>query len=722
MERPAGSQEVLPVLVSDRDIAARAYTDLTEYVDAFATSGVLPGVAAESGFPDTPSYQTALFVSGVTELLRTATRVPSNYHDMPPALKDDHNPLYEALGVADNHDMFCVVVQNESDAELHERVLGYVEKRTEIAVTIDDRAAVRHVAQERAVAVRRQMLSVYAQHGLLTPQERDNLGIPTVARESNTVDPRTAPNGCVPGFTAITPKTSEQVYAIAASRAWDARSASSCGREVAAARMNSAVVIGMPRATVEAKIDSRYGYGKDGDSIGLNQSVGPDAFSVVIAGGQNVQLAQGVFAGADVTVLEASKGEMQLQPKTDPIGVYDFPAAMQAAIQEYGPMVFVVASLPEDPYPEAIEAKPLLERSYYDGPTISSPEERRALKTKLDSMIAELPDKVPYYHGLTGLEFDQVPKRPTNKLQAFLKAMTPGIDAISLRYDQEGSFAPSSSIDCLSDEVRTKRFLQAIEATVQQLEASTPEDELIEICDAGTGAIPIMAIYAALCSDRVRCTALELNPASAKLAQELVNALGLADRITVIETNAITYKPDKMFHALISETMNSGLIDEPIVDILGNLKPYVKEGGKVLPSAIHVLAALRYPRVEPIGYSRIGDCIAPVFDDQELRWWPIVKYLPGDNLSKIECVFSTEGLPAGDYSVGTSCIVELGVDMSGEKMYILNGQSLITAGRFPIEPDGSVGVRRVPSGGMIGVSYPPGGDIQLFAPAEQQGR
>ncbi len=86
------------------------------------------------------------------------------------------------------------------------------------------------------------------------------------------------------------------------------------------------------------------------------------------------------------------------------------------------------------------------------------------------------------------------------------------------------SFAPAQSIHCMRDTVRTKKFMTAVSNAV---EAASQRKEVVEVCDAGSGTIPIMGIYAALASPRARVTCLENNPHAVQIARAAVKAFGV---------------------------------------------------------------------------------------------------------------------------------------------------------------------------------------------------
>jgi precorrin-6B methylase 2 len=255
-------------------------------------------------------------------------------------------------------------------------------------------------------------------------------------------------------------------------------------------------------------------------------------------------------------------------------------------------------------------------------------------KIVLDEIFAGVPDRINVY------TLNNIGKMPQDVPSDFELYLLSKIDNLPIILDiskKDGSLRAIESIKCLRDKIRTKMFLQGITDTIQNLSRNSEE---IYVCDAGCGALPILSIYAALSSPKVKVTAIELNPNSVEIAKRVVKGFHLEDQIEIIKTNAITYRSEKEIDLLVSETMHSGLIDEPIVQIMSNLTQYVKKNGEVLPKKVVVKSA-------PItiddygaakGYVKIGKNIHQYVKP---NWKNVTTYFPGDNLQEIS--FSLKG-------------------------------------------------------------------------------
>ncbi|MDA0772779.1 MAG: hypothetical protein O3C63_07540, partial [Cyanobacteria bacterium] len=185
-----------------------------------------------------------------------------------------------------------------------------------------------------------------------------------------------------------------------------------------------------------------------------------------------------------------------------------------------------------------------------------------------------------------------------------------------------------------------------------------------------------------MCSDKVHVTAIELNPNSFQIAQRLVAKLGLEDRISLIQADATTYKPDTPIDLLISETMHSGLTQEKIVPITQNLVPKVREDGIVLPEAVKVkvgvASLLEYAKTERmvVFYSTPHMHIVP-------KWKGELTFKPGEDLQEIQFEINTEGLKPGLYLVSVSSEVKLPTGNLGDF------DSLITTPQIALEANSS---------------------------------
>lgn len=185
------------------------------------------------------------------------------------------------------------------------------------------------------------------------------------------------------------------------------------------------------------------------------------------------------------------------------------------------------------------------------------------------------------------------------------------------------------ALGCMNEDIRTIKFCDALLTAVEKQEK---QKEHIEMVDAGTGPVPLFGILAALKSCKVSVTCLEINPHSAKMAEEVIRNLGLEDRVKVVRVDATNYTHDKEIDLLISETMFAGLTNgEEMIQILCNLAPQVEEGGETIPKSITVEAGITEFGIGPVEQLRIP-----------LR--QVYKYSIGEEPERIDFSLPLEGL------------------------------------------------------------------------------
>lgn len=263
-------------------------------------------------------------------------------------------------------------------------------------------------------------------------------------------------------------------------------------------------------------------------------------------------------------------------------------------------------------------------------------------KLVIDAMIGEIPDHISIYTKDT---LASMPKDEPTPLELYFLSRLQG----SPRFEDtkmEGALPVMESILCLRDKIRTKKFMNGVNEAIQKLDKEDMKE--ITMVDAGCGTIPIMAIYAALSSEKVRCTAIELNPNSAEIARQLVASFNLQDRIQVVQGDATQFQPKEQIDLLVSETMHSGLTQEPMVEILSHLTQFVKPEGVSLPSRVTVQTAL-VPVDEwadPVGFVKIHGNLHHYVTPE---WKPAIDYRPGDRLEEIQLAIPTQGRPSGSY-------------------------------------------------------------------------
>lgn len=203
---------------------------------------------------------------------------------------------------------------------------------------------------------------------------------------------------------------------------------------------------------------------------------------------------------------------------------------------------------------------------------------------------------------------------------------------------------------CVKEEQRTFKFIKALFARLVQL--GQRRDETIEVVDAGSGPYALFGALAALQSDKARVTCLELNPACAAMSRRVIANLGLSDRVRVVEEDATKYRHDKPIDLVVSETMYSGFLHEPLPLVLRNLTPQLARDGEVIPQWASVEAGL----IESEVAGTSGWCLPERFALGPLS---VRRFVRGEFGDVVDFELPLNDLPDGSYRLALGLRVGL---------------------------------------------------------------
>jgi len=128
----------------------------------------------------------------------------------------------------------------------------------------------------------------------------------------------------------------------------------------------------------------------------------------------------------------------------------------------------------------------------------------------------------------------------------------------------------------LADRVRMQRYADAINQLVQPGQV---------VADLGTG-LGVLAMLAAR-AGAARVHAVEIRPQVAALAQRIIAANGLAERINVIQADARTLVLDEPVDLILNELIGDFGTDEGIVECVGAVASHgLRPGGRLLPARL----------------------------------------------------------------------------------------------------------------------------------------
>jgi SAM-dependent methyltransferase len=129
---------------------------------------------------------------------------------------------------------------------------------------------------------------------------------------------------------------------------------------------------------------------------------------------------------------------------------------------------------------------------------------------------------------------------------------------------------------CLYDRKRVEYLQEAIQQTVK------PGDVVVD-AGSGTGLLGMLAARAG--AARVYCC--ELNADFIPVIEHNARRNDVGDRIVAIETNATTCDLPEDVDVIISETISAGFFYEPQLQIINNLRRFLKPGGAIVPRAMN---------------------------------------------------------------------------------------------------------------------------------------
>jgi hypothetical protein len=140
---------------------------------------------------------------------------------------------------------------------------------------------------------------------------------------------------------------------------------------------------------------------------------------------------------------------------------------------------------------------------------------------------------------------------------------------------------PRPHIEMLDDVTRTRRFIDAVEATVR------PGDVVVDV-GTGTGILAMAAARAG--AEQVY--AIEAG-AIAEQAEQIIAANGFADVITVLRGWSTSITLPRRADVLVTETIGSDPLDERIVEIVTDARRrLLSPDARIIPSRVSVLGTV----------------------------------------------------------------------------------------------------------------------------------
>lgn len=156
------------------------------------------------------------------------------------------------------------------------------------------------------------------------------------------------------------------------------------------------------------------------------------------------------------------------------------------------------------------------------------------------------------------------------------------------------AISPSSAAHCLLEMKRTAFFLRGIYRAIQQ---KLNAKKAVNILYAGCGpyATLITPLLPFLVHSDVDIDLLDINEISLLSAHNVIDGLGLGNKVrSYYLEDAAVYKLQCDYDIVISETLQSGLRNEPFVSIMKNIVSQLNTDSIFIPSRVVLSAALDY--------------------------------------------------------------------------------------------------------------------------------
>lgn len=157
-------------------------------------------------------------------------------------------------------------------------------------------------------------------------------------------------------------------------------------------------------------------------------------------------------------------------------------------------------------------------------------------------------------------------------------------------------FTPYEINLCLFDEERTEYFAKAIKRVVKH------EDVVVD-AGSGTGVMGLLA--AKFGASKVYC--IEISKRFCNIIKKNAKSNGLESKIIVLNSDASTIVLPEQVDLIIAEIISGGFFFEPQIQIVNNLKKFLRVNGKIIPERIDNYVELVDAQEELYGLKFIND-------------------------------------------------------------------------------------------------------------------
>ncbi len=160
----------------------------------------------------------------------------------------------------------------------------------------------------------------------------------------------------------------------------------------------------------------------------------------------------------------------------------------------------------------------------------------------------------------------------------------------SMRTNDNGfALSPAHASLCLVDKQRTHLFSKGVYEAIHSKIKKLNGKRKVRVLYAGSGPFATLALASmkAFPPNEVSFNILDINEFSLNNTEQVFDILGFENHIErFTHADAALYEPSETYDIIISETMNAGLNNEPLIPIYHNLKKYLEPDGDFIPEDV----------------------------------------------------------------------------------------------------------------------------------------
>ncbi|OGJ50351.1 hypothetical protein A2335_02790 [Candidatus Peregrinibacteria bacterium RIFOXYB2_FULL_32_7] len=211
--------------------------------------------------------------------------------------------------------------------------------------------------------------------------------------------------------------------------------------------------------------------------------------------------------------------------------------------------------------------------------------------------------------------FISSPSPDSQILQELFQIYKTATKNINYSQKNEAKFTTIDAEACFLDLNRTWILAKSLIVQTHCNGSLSKQPSKLSILEAGSGT-GIIAIIAAILNPNLHILGLEINPETYEKSKAFIKYLNLDNQIQILNLDATDPNLAKkiqssIFNIIFSETLSGGLFFEPQLQIMQNIRKFLKPNGILIPQKISLYLHLedpfiREPLTENIKYAEIN--------------------------------------------------------------------------------------------------------------------